>query len=121
MNKEPYEKTNQLSVLPCFNHDYGLCTVKKGTTATHANVAYGTHKRNVMDLWLAPSGKPPASVVNVHDGWFTGGDTRNLSLGNVKFNVAAANTTVDGVTNKTREDVYAGEHNQKLHTVQKEA
>jgi len=49
------------------------------------------------------------------------GDTRNLSIGNVKFNAAAANTTVDGVTNKAREDVYAGEHNQKLPTMQKEA
>ncbi len=42
------------------------------------------------------------------------GDTRNLSIGNVKFTAAAVNTTVDGVTNKAREDVYAGEHNQKL-------
>ena len=48
------------------------------------------------------------------------GDTRNLSIGNVKFNAAAANTTVDGVTNKAREDVYAGEHKQKIPTMQKE-
>ena len=48
------------------------------------------------------------------------GDTRNLSIGNVKFTAAAVNTTVDGVTNKAREDVYAGEHNQKLPVMQKE-
>ena len=48
------------------------------------------------------------------------GDTRNLSIGNVKFTAAAANTTVDGVTNKARDDVYAGEHEQKLPTMQKE-
>ena len=42
------------------------------------------------------------------------GDTRNLSIGNVKFTAAAVNTTVDGVTNKAADDVYAGEHNQKL-------
>nr|MCS5606866.1 hypothetical protein [Alphaproteobacteria bacterium] len=48
------------------------------------------------------------------------GDTRNLSLGNVKFTAAAVNTTVDGVTNKAKGDVYAGEHNQKLPAMQKE-
>ena len=48
------------------------------------------------------------------------GDTRNLSIGNVKFTAAAANTTVDGVANKSREDVYAGEHKQKIPTMQKE-
>jgi putative heme-binding domain-containing protein len=42
------------------------------------------------------------------------GDTRNLSIGNVKFTAAAVSTTVDGVTNKAADDVYAGEHNQKL-------
>jgi hypothetical protein len=47
------------------------------------------------------------------------GDTRNLSISNVKFTAAAANTTVDGVTNKAREDVYAGEHKQKLPAMQK--
>ena len=48
------------------------------------------------------------------------GDTRNLSIGNVKFTAAAVNTTVDGVTNKSAGDVYAGEHNQKLPLMQKE-
>ena len=48
------------------------------------------------------------------------GDTRNLSIGNVKFTAAAANTTVDGVTNKARGDVYAGEHKQKIPAMQKE-
>jgi hypothetical protein len=48
------------------------------------------------------------------------GDTRNLSIGNVKFTAAAVNTTVDGVTNKSAGDVYAGEHNQNLPLMQKE-
>jgi hypothetical protein len=48
------------------------------------------------------------------------GDTRNLSIGNVKFTAAAVNTTVDGVTNKSAGDVYAGEHNQNLPFMQKE-
>ena len=48
------------------------------------------------------------------------GDTRNLSVGDVTFTAAAVNTTVDGVTNKASGDVYAGEHNQKLPTIQKD-
>jgi hypothetical protein len=48
------------------------------------------------------------------------GDTRNLSVGDVTFTAAAVNTTVDGVTNKASGDVYAGEYNQKLPTMQKE-
>ena len=48
------------------------------------------------------------------------GDTRNLSIGNVKFTAAAVNTTVDGVTNESAGDVYSGEHNQKLPAMEKE-
>ncbi|MDC0218902.1 DUF1553 domain-containing protein [Verrucomicrobia bacterium] len=48
------------------------------------------------------------------------GDTRNLSVGDATFIAAAVNTTVDGVTNKASGDVYAGEYNQKLPTMQKE-
>jgi hypothetical protein len=46
------------------------------------------------------------------------GDTRNLSIGNVKFTAAAVNTTVDGVTNRAAGDVYSGEHNQELPAMQ---
>jgi len=42
------------------------------------------------------------------------GDTTKLSLDQVQFMPAAANTTIDGVTNKSRGDVYAGEFGQKL-------
>jgi hypothetical protein len=48
------------------------------------------------------------------------GDTRHLSIGNVKFTAAAVNTTVDGVTNKAAGDVYAGQFAQKLPTILKE-
>ena len=47
------------------------------------------------------------------------GDTRNLSIGNVKFTAAAVNTTVNGVTNRAAGDVYSGEHNQELPAMQK--
>jgi hypothetical protein len=48
------------------------------------------------------------------------GDTRNLSIGNVKFTAAAVNTTVNGVTNKAAGDVYAGQFSQKLPTILKD-
>jgi hypothetical protein len=48
------------------------------------------------------------------------GETRNLSIGNVKFTAAAVNTTVDGVTNKAAGDVHAGQFAQKLPTVLKD-
>ena len=37
------------------------------------------------------------------------GDTKHLIIGDVKFAAAAANTTVDGVTNTADGDVYGGE------------
>jgi putative heme-binding domain-containing protein len=46
------------------------------------------------------------------------GDTRDLSIGGVLFATAAANTTVDGVTNTARGDVYAGEFGQKRPALQ---
>jgi hypothetical protein len=48
------------------------------------------------------------------------GETRNLSIGNVKFTAAAVNTTVDGVTNKAAGDVFAGQYSQKLPAILKE-
>ena len=48
------------------------------------------------------------------------GETRNLSIGNVKFTAAAVNTTVDGVTNKAAGDVHAGQFSQKLPTILKD-
>jgi len=48
------------------------------------------------------------------------GETRNLSIGDVKFTAAAVNTTVDGVTNKAAGDVHAGQYSQKLPTILKD-
>jgi hypothetical protein len=48
------------------------------------------------------------------------GETRNLSIGDVKFTAAAVNTTVDGVTNKAAGDVHAGQFSQKLPTILKD-
>jgi carboxylesterase type B len=41
---------------------------------THANVKYGPHERNVMDVWLAESGKPTPVLVSIHGGGFRGGN-----------------------------------------------
>ena len=41
---------------------------------THANVSYGPHERNVLDLWIAPSGKPTPLVVFIHGGGFVSGN-----------------------------------------------
>ncbi len=46
---------------------------------THADVRYGPHERNVLDLWLAPSNKPTPVAVFIHGGGFVGGDKRQIS------------------------------------------
>jgi len=46
---------------------------------THANVPYGPHERNVLDLWLAKSDKPTPLVVFIHGGGFVGGDKAKAS------------------------------------------
>ncbi len=48
------------------------------------------------------------------------GDTKGLTIGDVKFAAAAVNTTVDGVTNTASGDVHSGEFGQQLPKMQKE-
>ncbi|MBX3175896.1 MAG: alpha/beta hydrolase [Candidatus Hydrogenedentes bacterium] len=43
---------------------------------TRANVAYGPHGRNVMDVWLAPSDSPTPLLVSIHGGGFRGGNKK---------------------------------------------
>lgn len=43
-----------------------------------ANVPYGPHERNVLDLWKAKSGKPTPLVVHIHGGGFTQGDKKQV-------------------------------------------
>lgn len=47
---------------------------RTGTKPTHANVKYGPHERNVMDVWLAKSDKPTPVLVSIHGGGFRGGN-----------------------------------------------
>lgn len=44
------------------------------TKPTHADVSYGPHQLNKMDLWLAKSDKPTPLLIFVHGGGFKGGD-----------------------------------------------
>ena len=46
---------------------------------THAEVVYGSHPRNVMDLWLAPSDNPTPLLVNIHGGGMSNGDKSIIS------------------------------------------
>ncbi len=46
----------------------------RGVPADFTNVLYGSHKRNVFDIWLAKSSKPTPLVIIIHGGGFTGGD-----------------------------------------------
>ena len=40
---------------------------------TYENVKYGPHARNIMDVWLAKSGKPSPVLVSIHGGGFFAG------------------------------------------------
>ena len=41
---------------------------------THADVSYGPHERNVMDVWLAKSEKPTPVFFSIHGGGFRAGN-----------------------------------------------
>jgi len=45
---------------------------------THADVSYGPHSNNVLDLWLVPSDTPTPLLVFIHGGGFRGGDKRQF-------------------------------------------
>lgn len=44
-----------------------------------ADVKYGPHERNVLDLWKAKADAPTPLVVYIHGGGFQGGDKRSVS------------------------------------------
>ncbi|MHC4120797.1 MAG: carboxylesterase family protein, partial [Planctomycetota bacterium] len=61
LNKQRREKRKKVTIPP-----------------THADVAYGSHPDNVLDLWLVPSDTPTPLLVFIHGGGFRGGDKRNF-------------------------------------------
>lgn len=66
-------------------------------TPTHANIEYGPHERNVLDLYLADSDKPTPLVIYIHGGGFVGGDKGGVNAGVIekchrsKISVASLN------------------------------
>jgi acetyl esterase/lipase len=64
---------------------------------THADVAYGPHERNKIDLYLAESTTPTPLVLYIHGGGFQGGDKSSVSTGEIRafqregWSVAAIN------------------------------
>jgi acetyl esterase len=46
---------------------------------THADLSYGPHERNKLDLWLAKSDRPTPLVVYIHGGGFIGGSKAGAS------------------------------------------
>src|SRR5262245_29424653 len=59
-----------------------------------ADAKYGTHERNVIDLWKAKSDKPTPLVVFIHGGGFRAGDKSQLAPalldGCLKANISVA-------------------------------
>lgn len=47
---------------------------------THANVAYGAHERQVLDVWLPPGPGPHPCVMHIHGGGWLHGDKTRFSL-----------------------------------------
>jgi hypothetical protein len=47
-----------------------------GLAPTHADLAYGPHARNRLDLWLAKSATPTPLLICIHGGGFMAGDKR---------------------------------------------
>ena len=52
---------------------------------THANVPYGPHERNVLDLWLAKSDSPTPLLVHIHGGGWIYGDKGSVPAATLRF------------------------------------
>ncbi len=59
-------------------------TNSKLPKADFANVKYGPHQRNVLDIWQAKSDKPTPLVVFIHGGGFRAGDKSQASPDMIK-------------------------------------
>jgi len=52
----------------------GVSTITQSPPPTRADVAYGPHPRNVLDLWIAPGEDPTPVLIYFHGGSFKAGD-----------------------------------------------
>ncbi|GEP42597.1 alpha/beta hydrolase [Brevifollis gellanilyticus] len=53
-------------------------TAPKLPAPTFANVSYGAHERNVLDLWQAKSAQPTPLLIFIHGGGWAGGEKTDL-------------------------------------------
>jgi acetyl esterase/lipase len=67
----------------------GLWAQAERPTPTHADIHYGEHERNVLDLYLADASGPTPLVVYIHGGGFRAGDKRGVSARMVRLANAA--------------------------------
>lgn len=78
-------KTCVLLVFACLSSALarGADTAKKAEppqrAATLANVAYGTHARQVLDFWRAESARPTPLVFHIHGGGWVNGDKASVA------------------------------------------
>lgn len=69
----------------------------------HADVRYGPHERNVLDVWLAESPTPTPLAIYYHGGGFRGGDKKTVNPDLLRklrasgISVAAANYRLSNV------------------------
>ncbi len=70
---------------------------RNGVRATHVNVAYGRHRRNVFDIWMADSKRPTPLVVFIHGGGFRRGDKSLLYDSRILVELLDAGISVAGV------------------------
>ncbi len=47
---------------------------------THANISYGTHERNKLDIWCTKSDQPAPLVIFIHGGGWAGGDKADVPV-----------------------------------------
>jgi acetyl esterase/lipase len=76
---------------------------RKGLPPTLANLKYGPHERNVLDLWTAPSNRPAPLVVYIHGGGFIGGDKSRVSQQSVAA-CRGANVAFASINYRFRKD-----------------
>ncbi len=79
-----------LTVFLCGSVCMGQATDRPAPT--HANVSYGDHERNVLDLWLADSPTATPLVLYIHGGGFRGGTKDSLQTGSLRTLLAAGIT-----------------------------
>jgi len=72
---------------------------------THADVKYGPHDRNVMDVWLADADKPAPVLVSIHGGGFRHG---NKSVSNALLkHCLASRISVVAITYRLSDEAIA--------------